>query len=69
MKGKIIFNRSYQKGEIYSPDDVNDLPKSANEYFSNDDEFQTDDCEFEFGSVRCVKSFEIIITVKETKRK
>lgn len=55
----------FKKGEIYSPDSVDDLPKDCNKYFS-DDEFQEwGKIEYEYGTVRCIKSFEIEWKIKE----
>ncbi len=55
--------RKYIKGEVYSPDAVECLPKECNEYFS-DEEFQEwNKKEFEYGSVRCLKSFKIKWTI------
>lgn len=54
----------FEKGKVYCPDSVGDLPKECNKYFS-EDEFQENTKEHEQGSVRCLKSFEIEFIIKE----
>ena len=54
----------FKKGKIYSPDSVSDLPTDCNKYFS-DEEFQEWGNEHEYGTVRCIKSFEIEYKIKE----
>lgn len=61
MKTKLKF----KKDKVYNPDSVADLPKECNKYFS-DEEFQEwGKLEFEYGSVRCLQSFEITWNIKE----
>ncbi len=55
---------TFKKGDIYIPDHVEDLPKDCNKYFSDDD-FQEWKGEYEYGSLRCLKSFEIEWKIKE----
>lgn len=58
---KLIF----KKGKIYAPDSVECLPKECNKYFDSEEFENWDNSEFEFGTVRCIKSFRITITIKE----
>jgi len=56
---------TFIKGEIYSPDDVEDLPKECNQYFDSEEFQERFNNEFEYCSVRCLKSFEITWKIKE----
>lgn len=55
----------YKKGEIYSPDSIDDLPKDCNKYFSDEDFQEWCKSEYEYGTVLCIKSFEIEWKIKE----
>jgi hypothetical protein len=61
MKKKL----TYKKGKLYSPDSIDELPKECNPYFSQEglEEWGHDD--YEYGTCKCVKSFQITMTIKE----
>lgn len=52
----------YEKGELYAPDSMDDLPTITNKYFYP--EFKAwGRGIYEYGTCRCIKSFEIEITI------
>ena len=55
----------YKKGELYSPDSLNDLPQRTNEYFSQEGLEEWGHPDYEYGTCRCVKSFQITVIIKE----
>lgn len=55
----------YKKGELYSPDSMDDLPKETNKYFSQDGLEEWGHEDYEYGTCKCIKSFQITITIKE----
>lgn len=61
----IVFNHTYKytKGDIYSPDAIELMPRYCNKYFEVIEESHGK--EYEQGTVRCLKSFEITIKIKE----
>ena len=60
---KII--HKYKKGNLYSPDSLEDLPKECNRYFTQEGFEQWNHPDYEYGTLRCLNSFKITITIKE----
>jgi hypothetical protein len=56
---------NYKKNELYSPDSTEDLPKYCNHYFTQDglEEWNAD--EYEYGTLKCIKTFKITISITE----
>lgn len=68
----------YKEGEIYSPDDIDQLPKECNKFLEKLEEYDESighviGCSdiiykghrYEYGSVMCIKSFNVEIIIKE----
>jgi len=63
QESKILYKQKYIKGKVYVPDSVDICPVECNKYFS-DEEFQSFKKDYEMGSVRCLETFEITISVR-----
>jgi hypothetical protein len=61
MRNTII----YKKNKLYSPDQLCDLPRECNQYFTQDGLEEWGNDEYEFGTLMCIKSFKIKIEITE----
>lgn len=56
---------NFKKDKLYVPDSMDDLPMMTSKYFSSDGFEEWGRSIYEYGTCRCIKSFEITITIKE----
>ncbi|WNH10031.1 hypothetical protein [Thalassobellus suaedae] len=56
---------TYKKGKLYAPDNLDELPKDCNQYFTQDELEEWGKTEYEYGTLKCIKSFSITIIIKE----
>jgi hypothetical protein len=56
---------SYKKDKLYSPDSLDYLPKECNKYFTQDGLEEWGNSEYEYGTLKCIKSFKITISITE----
>lgn len=55
----------FKKGKLYAPDSMEYLPKETNKYFSQDGLEEWNHPDYEYGTCKCIQSFQITITIKE----
>ena len=55
---------NFEKGKIYNPDCLDELPKDCNKYFSDEGFEELGKSQYEYGTLRCIQSFEIEYKIK-----
>lgn len=57
--------KTFLKNNLYTPEDLIDITRECNKYFTQDGMEEWKHPDYEYGTLKCIKSFKITTTITE----